>query len=70
MPEPYDLNAYRRHAERFGPECVFETAMCDLSAVPLGRLSLHLQRIDPEWRPRGARSVGVRLSAHRGGRST
>ena len=47
----YDLDAYRRHAERFGTECVFETAMCDLSAVPLGRLSLHLQRIDPEWRP-------------------
>jgi hypothetical protein len=50
MPTTYSLDAYRRHAERFGAECVFETAVGDLSVVDLGRLSIRMQKLDPRWR--------------------
>ena len=51
MSKTYDLDAYRRHAERFGPECVVETAIEDLGVTAAGRLSLWLQRRDRRWRP-------------------
>ena len=45
------LEQYRRHAERFGTECVYETAEgLGLSALELGHLARHLRRIDPRWR--------------------
>jgi hypothetical protein len=49
---------YVRHAERFGTEMVYETAggltwpfAPELGVRELGALSLHLQRLDPRWRP-------------------
>ena len=43
------LDQYVKHAERFGVECVFETAE-DLMPLDRGFLSLRLQNIDPKWK--------------------
>ena len=50
MP-PSPVDRYARHAEFYGTELVFETAMTELSTLQLGSLSLRLQRHDPKWRP-------------------
>jgi hypothetical protein len=44
------VERFARHAKRFGTECVFETAVEELEARDLGRLSQHLRRIDPKFR--------------------
>jgi len=44
------LANYVRQAERYGCEGVFEAATADLGAQDLGRLSLRLQNIAPEWK--------------------
>lgn len=45
------LDEFIRHAERYGSECVYETAAeGHLDAQELGTLSLALQRIDRKWR--------------------
>jgi hypothetical protein len=52
------LERYRRHAELFGTEEVYETAATDgFVAAGLGRFALALRRIDPKWRlSRGQRA--------------
>lgn len=62
LPGP-TLQQYIRHAERFGTECVFETAIADLDAESLGLLSLHLRRVDSRWRLASAqkRALGTAL---------
>src|SRR4051794_24759604 len=51
------LDEYVRHAERLGCDDVFETATRDLDTQALGRLSLRLQTLDPDWRvPRAERA--------------
>ena len=50
MPLPAaTLPQYIRHAERFGSEFVYETALFDLSPKHLGHLAKHLRRIDKRW---------------------
>jgi hypothetical protein len=45
------LAAFVRHAERFGVECVYETAVeMNLGAGDLGCLARHLRRLDRRWR--------------------
>lgn len=67
-----DLRTYVRHAERYGPDLVFEAAagidsaapevshQADLDVLDLGRLSLRLQNIAPRWRL--ARDVAFTLA--------
>jgi hypothetical protein len=49
------LPALVRHAERYGVECVYETAEGMgthglMSSIDVGALARHLRRIDPSWR--------------------
>jgi hypothetical protein len=41
----YTLAQYKRHARSGSTECLFETAVSDLTADELGSLSLYLQRV-------------------------
>jgi hypothetical protein len=43
------LEEYIRHAERFGVDCVYETAE-ETGLIELGYLARHLRRIDRRWR--------------------
>lgn len=51
------LDRYVRHAERFGTELVFETAVglgaprAELTVIELVALARRLQAIDPRWNP-------------------
>jgi hypothetical protein len=46
-----EFDRFIRHAERFGTEEVFEVAAADgFTATELGRLTLALRRVDPDWR--------------------
>jgi hypothetical protein len=67
---PLTHHQLARHAERFGPEAVFEAA-CDASlpAEELGHLSLRLQRIYPEWRLSGDERKSLALGLLRAGTS-
>jgi hypothetical protein len=48
---PSTLEAYVRHAERFGVELVYETGLeLQLTARDLGHLARHLRRLDRRWR--------------------
>jgi hypothetical protein len=47
---PVPVARYAKHAKRFGTELVFETAAADFGMTDLGRLSVELQRIDPNWK--------------------
>lgn len=66
-PEERDtLEGYVRHAEHFGAEEVFETALDDgLGLRDLGFLSLRLQNLDTKWRliPEAQRWFAVALVA-------
>jgi hypothetical protein len=61
------LWSYVRHAERAGVELVFESAAEELDARDLGRLAVHLRRIDPSWRlgDRAARELALALLEQR-----
>jgi DNA-directed RNA polymerase specialized sigma24 family protein len=48
IPAP-TLTDFVRHAERFGVECVYETAE-ETGLSDLGYLTRHLRRIDRSWR--------------------
>ncbi len=45
-----ELEGFIPHAERFGSECVYETAEDFLDPEQLGYLALRLRRIDGRWR--------------------
>jgi hypothetical protein len=60
------LDAYVRHAERYGTSFVYETAAADgFRAVELGQLARHLRRVDRRWRLAQAdrRALAERLVA-------
>jgi hypothetical protein len=52
LKERFTLTEYRRHADLFGPDCVLETAMSDLTPLELIDLENHLLRVDREWKKR------------------
>jgi hypothetical protein len=45
-----DLNRYVHHAERWGTECIYETAASEFGAIELAHLADRLRHIDPKWR--------------------
>jgi hypothetical protein len=51
----YPLERYKRHAAGGSTECLFETAVGDLTVRELGALSLHLQRVGRKVPQRSAR---------------
>lgn len=60
---PADLETYRTHVEKFGPEMVLETAQSDLPVEQLGELSAFIDSMerthrwkDGEWVPRRERA--------------
>lgn len=55
MPHTYDLDAYRKHAEAFGPECVIETAAHDLTDADLGELVAFIDSKQRAFRWKGDR---------------
>lgn len=51
LEERTTLSGYIRHAEHFGTEEVFETALDEgLTMKDLGFLALRLQNLDPKWK--------------------
>lgn len=45
------VRRYRRHAEIYGPECVYEVAAADgFDPLELGQLALALRAVDRQWR--------------------
>jgi hypothetical protein len=58
MPRTYTVDAYHRHAQRFGdPRTVFETAYEDLSPAKLLALGRRLVKTDPGEYREGRRTV-------------
>jgi hypothetical protein len=55
----YSLERYRRHARGGSTECLFETAVDDLTIDELGALSLYLQRVGRKVPQRSARYNGA-----------
>jgi hypothetical protein len=48
---PPSLDVLIRHAEKFGSECIYETAVeFGLPGVELGYLARHLRRVDRYWK--------------------
>jgi hypothetical protein len=51
LKEHYTLAEYQAHADRFGSDCVLETAAeGDLTPLELISLENHLVRVDREWK--------------------
>ena len=52
MSRVVTLEQLVRRAELYGTECLWQTAErnLDVDIEDLGRLAMHLRRIDPSWR--------------------
>lgn len=61
LDEP-TLQEFVRHAERYGSELVYETALAYLEPEQLGLLSLALQRIDRYWKLGRAQQAWLALA--------
>jgi hypothetical protein len=62
------LNDFIRHAERFGTEFVYETALEHLKDPrELGLLSLALQRVDRHWRLERQQQASLTLALYEAG---
>lgn len=61
----YDLTAYVHHAERFGPECVLETAAGDLSRDDLGKLKAFIDSKERTFRWKNGQWVERREGGRR-----
>jgi hypothetical protein len=57
------IRAFAKAAQRSGADEVYRVARRELDARDLGRLLLHLRRIDPDWRlrPKERRRLAGRL---------